>query len=74
MPEFLNPNPRSASDVQLKPCLNKTYGKPTALTVPEIEELTGRYVWAAEVLAKAGADGIIVSAATSSEALVMMDC
>lgn len=50
--------------MQLKPCLNKTYGKPTALTVQEIEELTARYVWAAEVLAKAGADGIIVRIAT----------
>jgi 2,4-dienoyl-CoA reductase-like NADH-dependent reductase (Old Yellow Enzyme family) len=61
VPEFLNKEPRSASDVQLKPCLNKTYGKPKALSIGEIQELIGRYVWAAEVLAKAGADGIIVS-------------
>jgi 2,4-dienoyl-CoA reductase-like NADH-dependent reductase (Old Yellow Enzyme family) len=74
VPEFLNPNPRSASDVQLQPCLNKTYGRPTALTVQEIAELTSRYVWAAEVLAKAGADGIIVSAATPSRLFVTMDC
>jgi 2,4-dienoyl-CoA reductase-like NADH-dependent reductase (Old Yellow Enzyme family) len=45
----------------LQPCLNKTYGKPTPLKKAEIKELVGRYVWAAEVLAKAGADGVIVS-------------
>jgi len=61
VPEFLNPNPRSASDVQLKPCLNKTYGKPKPFSRKEVKELVERYVWAAEVLDKAGADGIIVS-------------
>lgn len=61
VPDFLNPNPKSASDVQLQPCLNKSYGKPTALTQTEIKELVNRYVWAAQVLDKAGADGIIVS-------------
>lgn len=60
VPEFLNKHPKSASDVQLKPCLNKTYGKPTPLTLEEIRELIGRYVWAADVLYQAGADGIIV--------------
>src|SRR5699024_5131063 len=59
VPEFLNPNPRSASDVQLRPSLDKTYGKPTPLTLGEIDELISRYAWAAEVMAKAGADGII---------------
>jgi 2,4-dienoyl-CoA reductase-like NADH-dependent reductase (Old Yellow Enzyme family) len=61
VPEFLNPHPKSASDVQLKPCLLKTYGKPTALTKGDIKDLIGRYVWASKTLAKAGADGIIVS-------------
>lgn len=60
VPEFLNKNPKSASDVQLDPCLLKTYGRPTALTEAEIKEIISRYVWASEVLAKAGADGIIV--------------
>lgn len=64
VPEFLNKHPKSASDVQLKPCLNKTYGKPTPLTLEEIRELIDRYVWAAEVLYQAGADGIIVRPAT----------
>ena len=61
VPEFLNKNPKSSSDQQLEPCLNKSYGKPSPLTKAEIQDLIYRYVWAAEVLAKAGADGIIVS-------------
>lgn len=68
VPEFLNPNPRSASDVQLKPCLDKTYGKPTPLTLGEIDELISRYAWAAQVMAKAGADGIIVRCPSPSYA------
>lgn len=60
VPEFLNANPKSASDVQLQPCLNKEYGRPAPLTKDEIKDLVRRYVWAAEVLAQAGADGIIV--------------
>lgn len=61
VPEFLNKNPKSSSDQQLEPCLNKTYGKPSPLTKAEIKDLISRYVWASEVLAEAGADGIIVS-------------
>ncbi|KAL1856811.1 hypothetical protein Plec18170_003784 [Paecilomyces lecythidis] len=60
VPEFLNPNPKSSSDQQLEPCLNKSYGKPSPLTKDEIIDLIRRYVWASEVLAEAGADGIIV--------------
>ncbi|KAF2094968.1 FMN-linked oxidoreductase [Rhizodiscina lignyota] len=62
VPDFINPHPKSSSDVQLEPCLNKTYGKPTPLSKAEIKELIGRYVWAAGVLAEAGADGIILHA------------
>lgn len=60
VPEFLNPAPKSSSERKLEPCLDKTYGKPTPLTKDEIRDLATRYAWAAEVLAKAGADGIIV--------------
>ncbi|KAK7222967.1 hypothetical protein V2G26_010970 [Clonostachys chloroleuca] len=66
VPEFLNPNPRSSSNVQLEPCLKKTYGRPTPLSKLEIKELIGQYVWAADVLAKAGADGIILRYAPST--------
>ncbi|KAJ5171001.1 uncharacterized protein N7500_003784 [Penicillium coprophilum] len=62
VPEFLNKNPKSSSDQHLEPCLNKTYGKPSPLTKAEIKDLVSRYVWASEVLAKAGADGIILHA------------
>lgn len=65
VPEFLNPHPKSSSDQQLRPCLDKTYGKPSPLTRAEIKDLVRRYVWAAEVLAEAGADGIIVGIAQS---------
>jgi len=61
VPHFLNPSPKSSSDVQLEPCLNKSYGKPSPLTKADIKDLVRRYAWASEVLAKAGADGIIVS-------------
>jgi 2,4-dienoyl-CoA reductase-like NADH-dependent reductase (Old Yellow Enzyme family) len=60
VPEFVNKTPKSASDVQLQPSMNKTYGKPSPLTVTEIRELISRFAWAAGVLATAGADGIIV--------------
>lgn len=60
-PININPNPKAPSDIQLQPCFNKIYGKPTALTIEEIKDLQRRYVWAAQQLAKAGADGVIVS-------------
>ncbi|KAJ0379366.1 hypothetical protein COL922a_014041, partial [Colletotrichum nupharicola] len=59
VPEHLNVSPLSASDVQLSPCLNMTYGKPTPLSKDGIQDLIGRFVWAAKVLAQAGADGVI---------------
>ncbi|KAL2212456.1 NADH oxidase [Sarocladium strictum] len=62
VPAFVNETPMSASDVQLRPCLNKAYGKPVPLTILGIQELIERFVWAAEVLAEAGADGIILHA------------
>ncbi|KAL7004245.1 hypothetical protein EMMF5_006190 [Cystobasidiomycetes sp. EMM_F5] len=59
-PININPNPKAPSDIQLQPCFNKIYGKPTALTIEEIKDLQRRYVWAAQQLAKAGADGVIL--------------
>ncbi len=60
-PQFINEAPKSSSDVQLEPCMNKTFGRPNPLSREEIQDVVGRFVWAAEVLAKAGADGVIVS-------------
>ncbi|KAL2837381.1 hypothetical protein BJX68DRAFT_280219 [Aspergillus pseudodeflectus] len=62
VPEHLNVSPLSASDVQLSPCLNMTYGKPTPLSKDGIQDLIGRFVWAAKILAQAGADGVIIHA------------
>lgn len=65
-PEFINKHPKSASDVQLQPCMDKEYEKPEALTETEIKDLINRYVWAASVMAKAGADGVMVSSRANS--------
>ncbi|RFU26088.1 hypothetical protein B7463_g10259, partial [Scytalidium lignicola] len=73
VPEFLNKHPKSSSDIQLKPCLNKTYGKPTPLTKSEIKELIGRYVWASDVLEKAGADGIIYGGSLENRARFILE-
>ncbi|PGH23915.1 hypothetical protein AJ80_01977 [Polytolypa hystricis UAMH7299] len=62
VPDFLNKNPKSSSNVQLEPSLLKTYGKPTALTKAEIRDLIRRFVWASETVGKAGADGIVLHA------------
>lgn len=61
VPAFLNPHPMSPSDVQLEPSMQKTYGKPVPMSQVNIQDLIENFAWAAEVLVKAGADGIIVS-------------
>ncbi|KAH8888915.1 FMN-linked oxidoreductase, partial [Thozetella sp. PMI_491] len=58
----LNPRPKSSSDVQLQPSMNKIYAKPVPLEQEEIDELIDRFIWAADVLVKAGADGITLHA------------
>ncbi|KAL2871264.1 uncharacterized protein BJX67DRAFT_370052 [Aspergillus lucknowensis] len=62
-PEFLNPNPVSSSDVKLHYCMDKSYGQPTPLSKAQIRDIIDRFVWAAETVVKAGADGIILHAA-----------
>lgn len=39
VPDFLNPNPVSASDVQLEPKMGTSFGRPTALTREGIDEI-----------------------------------
>jgi 2,4-dienoyl-CoA reductase-like NADH-dependent reductase (Old Yellow Enzyme family) len=60
VPDFINKNPLSSSDVQLKPCLLKSYGRPRPMTQTDIDDLKQRYVWAATKLYQAGIDGIVV--------------
>ena len=42
--------------------MGKEYCKPVPFKTEELAGLKARYVWAAQQLAQAGADGIIVSA------------
>lgn len=57
----LNPNPVSASDVQLKAkWLDNSFAKPRALAVPEIHDLVRRYGETAYLCHQAGFDGVQV--------------
>ncbi|KAF6805801.1 nadh oxidase [Colletotrichum sojae] len=60
----INPNPVSASDVQLEGRLmGSEYGKPRALEEKEIGEVVERFAFAAEYCYKAGYDGVQLHAA-----------
>ncbi|KAF2103929.1 FMN-linked oxidoreductase [Rhizodiscina lignyota] len=60
----LNPNPVSASDVQLKiKWAGNEFGKPRALTVPEIKDVVGSFAATSECLYDAGYDGVQVHCA-----------
>ncbi|KAK4561718.1 hypothetical protein LTR86_004397 [Recurvomyces mirabilis] len=60
----LNPNPVSASDVQLKiEWAGNKFNKPRALTVPEIHEVVGQWGETAYLCHKAGFDGVQVHCA-----------
>ncbi|KAL2858542.1 hypothetical protein BJY01DRAFT_201330 [Aspergillus pseudoustus] len=63
VPDYVNKHPKSASDVQLGPSMDKTYGQPTPLSRDEIKDLVNRFAWAAHTVVKAGADGIVLHAA-----------
>jgi hypothetical protein len=56
--EDVNKNPVSSSDVQSPPLGGMTFAKPRPLTVPEIDDLVKAWGHAADVLYKAGADGV----------------
>ncbi|KAI1812427.1 NADH:flavin oxidoreductase/NADH oxidase [Poronia punctata] len=59
VPEFVQPHPISASDVQLEgDVFGMTFGKPRAMEKSDIKEVVGRFAHAAEYLHKAGYDGI----------------
>jgi len=60
----LNPNPVSASDVQLtKKWAGNEFGKPRALTVPEIKEVVKSFAESAYWCHQAGYDGVQVHCA-----------
>ncbi len=54
----LNPNPISASDVQLGSAMGMTFGKPRMASQEEIDQIVEGFCHAAEYLEKAGFDGI----------------
>jgi len=59
VPEFVQPHPVSASDVQLEgSVLGLTFGKPRAMEKSDIKEVVDGFAHAAEYLHKAGYDGI----------------
>lgn len=63
-PEQVQPNPVSASDVQLQgTIMGQTFAKPHAATQEEIDRIIEEFAHAAEFLHKAGWDGIQVHGA-----------
>ncbi|KAK7917508.1 hypothetical protein PG985_011116 [Apiospora marii] len=57
--DAINPNPISASDVQLEGnVMGMTFAKPRAMEKKDFEEVVGGFAHAAEYLYKAGYDGI----------------
>lgn len=60
----LNPNPVSASDVQLKiKWAGNEFNQPRALSVPEIKQIVGEFAEAAFLCHQAGYDGVQVHCA-----------
>lgn len=58
-PQYLQPNPISASDVQIKgETMGMTFGKPRAATEEDIANIIDSFAHAAEYLDKAGYDGM----------------
>lgn len=62
-------NPVSSSDVQSPPLGGMTFAKPRPLTVSEIDDLVKAWGHAAEVLYKAGADGVQLHSAHGEQDL-----
>ncbi|KAI0444205.1 NADH:flavin oxidoreductase/NADH oxidase [Xylaria telfairii] len=59
VPDFIQPHPISASDVQLEgTAMGMTFGKPRAMEKNDIKDVVDSFAYAAEYLYKAGYDGI----------------
>ena len=57
-PQFLQPNPVSASDIKLDQRMGMEFAKPHPASAAEIEHIKAAFVHSAEYLHKAGYDGI----------------
>lgn len=60
-PRILSPTPVAPSEVGLK--ISGQFGKPRALTGPQIEEIIDRFARTAEILVNAGFDGVQIHSA-----------
>ncbi|KAF8676951.1 NADH:flavin oxidoreductase / NADH oxidase family [Rhizoctonia solani] len=58
VPLFVNAHPVGASDIQLGYSMGKEFGKPRALTVPEIKEIVNQFAYAADIAHRTGFDGV----------------
>ncbi|KAI0421487.1 NADH:flavin oxidoreductase/NADH oxidase [Xylaria grammica] len=59
VPDTIQPNPLSASDIQLEgTVMGMTFGKPRAMDKSEIKDVVGSFAHAAEYLHRAGYDGV----------------
>lgn len=56
--DFIQPNPVSASDVQLEPRMGMSFGKPTPLTTEGIKEVVDQFAYGAEVAYRTGYHGV----------------
>ncbi|KAI8458738.1 hypothetical protein BY996DRAFT_4576812, partial [Phakopsora pachyrhizi] len=62
-PKTVNQEPVSASDSQSPDCFGISFGRARALSVDEIKDIVMRFGYGAEVLYKAGSDGVQLHAA-----------
>lgn len=58
VPDFVQPHPISASDVQLAEAMGMTFGKPRAMDKNDIKDVVDSFAHAAEYVHKAGYDGV----------------
>ncbi|KAL9938109.1 hypothetical protein V8E36_002732 [Tilletia maclaganii] len=58
VPDDVNPNPVSASDVKLDDRIGKSFAKPRPLSVEEIKDVVNEFADAAELAHQIGADGV----------------
>lgn len=67
----VNDAPVSSGDRLCPPAFGSVFAKPRPMTIAEIDELVQGFKYAAEVLYKAGADGIQLHCARSCSLLLL---